>query len=176
MNTWSPTISAAVCPASIGGATRTFTVVLPCASSFGFFGVQLSKTVFVESFKAGGMTPAEATAQAKMWGGWYSFMLNVGAAAGMISFGWLAQGANRRVAFALAYLLAGLSTAGTCWYFQHPSDIFWMTPIMGFCLLSLFSLLAIYFPELFPTRLRSTGTSFSQPCSAEKSPCESSSM
>ena len=31
---------------------------------------------------------------------------------------------------------------------------------MGFCQLSLFSGYAIYFPELFPTDLRSTGTSF----------------
>ena len=37
---------------------------------------------------------------------------------------------------------------------------FWLTPIMGFCLLSLFAVLAIYLPELFPTRLRSTGVSF----------------
>jgi hypothetical protein len=35
-----------------------------------------------------------------------------------------------------------------------------MLPIMGFCQLSLFAGYAIYFPELFPTRLRSTGTSF----------------
>jgi hypothetical protein len=35
-----------------------------------------------------------------------------------------------------------------------------MIPIMGFCQLSLFGGYAIYFPELFPTHLRSTGTSF----------------
>jgi hypothetical protein len=40
------------------------------------------------------------------------------------------------------------------------SQIFWMVPIMGFCQLSLFAGYAIYFPELFPTNLRSTGTSF----------------
>jgi MFS family permease len=126
----------------------------------GFFGVQLSKTVFTENFKAAGMTPAAAAVEAKIWGGWYSFMLNVGAAAGMMTFGWLAQGANRRFAFALSFILAMVSTAASFWYFAQPSDIFWMTPLTGFCLLSLFSLLAIYFPELFPTRLRSTGTSF----------------
>jgi hypothetical protein len=31
---------------------------------------------------------------------------------------------------------------------------------MGFCILSLFAGYAVYFPELFPTHLRSTGTSF----------------
>ena len=34
-----------------------------------------------------------------------------------------------------------------------------MIPLMGFCQLTLFGGYAIYFPELFPTRLRSTGTS-----------------
>ena len=42
-------------------------------------------------------------------------------------------------------------------YFQ---DIFIFVPLMGFATLSLFGGYAIYFPELFPTRLRSTGTSF----------------
>jgi hypothetical protein len=45
-------------------------------------------------------------------------------------------------------------------FFQSKGDVFWLIPIMGFCQLSLFGGYAIYFPELFPTRLRSTGTSF----------------
>jgi hypothetical protein len=35
-----------------------------------------------------------------------------------------------------------------------------MIPLMGACQLALFGGYAIYLPELFPTRLRSTGTSF----------------
>ena len=35
-----------------------------------------------------------------------------------------------------------------------------MSAVMGFCQLGLFAGFAIYLPELFPTRLRSTGTSF----------------
>ena len=35
-----------------------------------------------------------------------------------------------------------------------------MSPILGFCQMGIFALYAIYFPELFPTQLRSTGTSF----------------
>jgi len=37
--------------------------------------------------------------------------------------------------------------------------VLWMAPLMGFAQLSVFGGYAIYFPELFPTRLRSTGTS-----------------
>ena len=40
------------------------------------------------------------------------------------------------------------------------SQIFWMIPLMGFGQLSIFALYSIYLPELFPTSLRSTGTSF----------------
>ena len=53
-----------------------------------------------------------------------------------------------------------LSTAFTFWNLNDFSDIFWMIPMMGFCQLALFGGYAIYLPELFPTRLRSTGTSF----------------
>jgi hypothetical protein len=35
-----------------------------------------------------------------------------------------------------------------------------MPPILGFCTLSVFGGYAIYFPELYPTRLRSTGVGF----------------
>ena len=53
-----------------------------------------------------------------------------------------------------------LSTALVFGYMSQPSDIFWMMPLMGFCQLAIFGGYAIYLPELFPTRLRSTGTSF----------------
>jgi hypothetical protein len=53
-----------------------------------------------------------------------------------------------------------ISTAFVFWNLRTIADIFWMVPLMGFCQLALFGGYAIYFPELFPTRLRSTGTSF----------------
>jgi hypothetical protein len=52
------------------------------------------------------------------------------------------------------------TTAYTFWNLRALSDIFWMVPSMGFAQLALFGGYAIYLPELFPTRLRSTGTSF----------------
>ena len=35
-----------------------------------------------------------------------------------------------------------------------------MIPVLGFCNLSVFGGYSIYFPELYPTRLRSTGVGF----------------
>jgi hypothetical protein len=46
------------------------------------------------------------------------------------------------------------------WCLDTYGEIFWMMPLMGFGQLALFGGYAIYFPELFPTYLRSTGTSF----------------
>src|SRR5207244_11284250 len=67
---------------------------------------------------------------------------------------------GRRPAFAISFVLALLSTTLVFWKLRTIGDIFWMIPVMGFCQLALFGGYAIYFPELFPTRLRSTGTSF----------------
>ena len=62
--------------------------------------------------------------------------------------------------FAISFVAATLSTAAVFAFLREFSQIFWMVPLMGVCQLSLFAGYAIYFPELFPTYLRSTGTSF----------------
>src|SRR5439155_15170409 len=62
--------------------------------------------------------------------------------------------------FAIALVAAFLITVFVFWTLTDMWQIFVFVPIMGFCQLSLFAGYAIYFPELFPTRLRSTGTSF----------------
>jgi hypothetical protein len=40
------------------------------------------------------------------------------------------------------------------------ADVYWMLPLMGFGTLSVFAGYSIYFPEIFPTRLRGTGVGF----------------
>lgn len=94
------------------------------------------------------------------WSGMNSLMLNFGAFFGIYGFGLMTQRLGRRVAFGISFVLAAVATAGFFNFLSKPSDLFWMSPIMGFCQLSLFGGYAIYFPELFPTRLRSTGISF----------------
>ena len=93
-------------------------------------------------------------------GGVTSVMINVGAFFGMFGFGYLSQRIGRKPTFAMAFLAAGLSTVSVFLFLKDYSQLFWLVPIMGFCQLSLFAGYAIYFPELFPTNLRSTGTSF----------------
>lgn len=94
------------------------------------------------------------------WQSYTSLMINVGAFLGMFGFGALAQRAGRRPAFAICFVAAFVSTVAVFYSLKELWQIFVLVPIMGFCQLSLFAGYAIYFPELFPTRLRSTGTSF----------------
>jgi len=89
-----------------------------------------------------------------------SISINIGAFCGMFGFGALSQRIGRKPTFALALLAAFVTTIYVFYSLQELWQIFVFVPIMGFCQLSLFGGYAIYFPELFPTRLRSTGTSF----------------
>lgn len=94
------------------------------------------------------------------WAGVALVMLNLGAALGIYAFSYISHFTGRKPAFAVSYILAMLSTALVFGYLDDFYEVFWMLPIMGFCQLALFGGYAIYFPELFPTRLRSTGISF----------------
>lgn len=89
-----------------------------------------------------------------------SIAINFGAFFGMFGFGALSQRIGRKPTFAIALLAAFFSTVAVFGLLREFWQIWVLVPIMGFCQLSLFAGYAIYFPELFPTRLRSTGTSF----------------
>lgn len=134
----------------------------------GFFSFDLLRSVLAATFKAEaaaqGLAGKEAadyvTGQATKWVGITSLVQNAGSFFGIYGFIWLTAKVGRKPAFAIAFVAAALSTANVFWNLKTFSDIFWMVPLMGFCQLSLFGGYAIYFPELFPTRLRSTGISF----------------
>jgi hypothetical protein len=66
----------------------------------------------------------------------------------------------RKKSFLIFFLGALVTTVLVFQFLRHTHQIFWMSPIMGFFQLSVFAGFSIYLPELFPTRLRSTGTSF----------------
>jgi MFS family permease len=126
----------------------------------GFFTFDLVGNVLRDQFTAQGMEADQATAAVTKWKGIASMMMNIGAAFGMYGFAVLAQRMGRKPTFAVCFVAALVSTAMVFYFLDQFHEIFWMVPIMGFCILSLFAGYAIYFPELFPTHLRSTGTSF----------------
>jgi hypothetical protein len=85
---------------------------------------------------------------------------DLGSFFGMLSFTLVASFVSRRLAFFGAFLLSFLTTAYVFHNLDSASDAYWMLPLMGFAQLSLFAGYAIYFPELFPTRLRGVGVGF----------------
>jgi MFS family permease len=85
---------------------------------------------------------------------------DVGAFFGMMTFTFVATYVGRRVAFLGAYILCLITTIFVFNNLRSGSDAYWMLPMMGFAQLSVFGGYSIYFPELFPTRLRGTGVSF----------------
>jgi MFS family permease len=125
----------------------------------GFFAPELVGPVIERSLHE--KLPAEAIAGAKAkWIGINSIFQNLGAFVGMLLMTQLAGKVGRKPAFVVAFLCALVATVGYFRFFNHSSHVYWMSPIMGACQLALFAGFAIYLPELFPTRLRSTGTSF----------------
>jgi len=83
----------------------------------------------------------------------------LGAAVGMTLFTRIAS-AGRKLAFGLGFTAAMVVTFLVYWKMNSPMDAYWMMPLMGMAQLSVFAGFAIYLPELFPSNLRSTGTSF----------------
>ena len=90
---------------------------------------------------------------------------NLGSFFGILTFAVIAEKLNRRKAFFLSYVLAWLSILAFFWGVSKAGPntatvAMILAPIMGFCSLMPFSGFTIYFPELFPTRLRTTGCGF----------------
>ncbi|MFZ4733636.1 MAG: MFS transporter [Pirellulales bacterium] len=147
------------------GRNALFGMVLACSGviglwGIGFFSIDLQMSVLRKTFMAEGLEGPALKGRLTVWSGVASMMIQIGAFAGMMLAARICQRIGRRPFFAIFLVLALLSTALVFQFLDDISDFYWMLPLMGFCQLSLFAGYAIYFPELFPTRLRSTGTSF----------------
>lgn len=133
-------------------------------------GVSLAVTGVLGLWGVGFWTPELVRENARLNGfpkadqDWFasmtSLLQNFGAFFGIYAFGLLTARIGRRLTFALALTLAWAATVMVFGFMTAPNQIWWMIPVLGFCTLMVFGGYAIYFPELYPTRLRSTGTGF----------------
>jgi MFS family permease len=126
----------------------------------GFFSFDLIRMVFRKHFEGQDLDAQSIAGKLTLWTGITSLVQNGGSFFGIHFFSRLTHRIGRLPAFAICLVLAAVSTAFTFWFLDEFWQIFVFIPIMGFFQLALFGGYAIYFPELFPTRLRSTGTSF----------------
>ena len=128
--------------------------------AIGEYGVDLQRNVFRTWFANAGVPPEEIAAKINT-AITRSYLLSMlGAAVGMALFTKMATAIGRRGAFAVGFSLALVVTVLVYWKMSSPTDGLWMLTLMTSCQLAVFAGFAIYLPELFPSRLRSTGTSF----------------
>jgi MFS family permease len=102
------------------------------------------------------LTPFAQTA--KEWEMIGMLLVTLGGGLGLISFGPLCEWLGRRRAF-LVFQLGGLLVSLVLFeWLSHGDALYYLLPIFGFLTLGMHAGFAVYFPELFPTRLRGTGT------------------
>lgn len=116
----------------------------------GFFSPELITTALKDA-------PQETVDTVRGWG---TALQDVGAFVGMVAFTFVASYLSRRLAFLGSFVLCLITTAYVFYNLRSASDAYWMLPMMGFAQLAVFAGYSIYFPELFPTRLRGTGVGF----------------
>jgi MFS family permease len=126
----------------------------------GNFHPKIVGDIVEKTFAGQGLDAAAIADKKAYWRSAGLLLQNVGGFLGMLSLAKLAQVKGRRIAFALALFLSFVSTLLVFRYMRSLGDLYWMLPVMGFGQLSVFGVYAVYLPELFPTSLRSTGTSF----------------
>lgn len=125
----------------------------------GFFSPELIGPALDKALRAEGLADAALGKAKGQWTAYNLIVQNIGAFAGMIAFSKVAHRIGRKKTFAIGFVMAFLATVFFFTSFKSKSDL-WMSAVMGFFQLGLFAGFAIYLPELFPTRLRSTGVSF----------------
>jgi MFS family permease len=120
-----------------------------------FWGVTVAgQDLAAEMLKRQGVDPAQAGQKAKFA---YGIIQTMGGAIGMFAFGPLAESLGRRGAFAIMHALALLIVPLTCYAPQTYTQLLFLLPVFGAVTLGIHAGYAVYFPELFPDHLRSTG-------------------
>jgi len=106
--------------------------------------------------------PAADKQTIKHWEMLGMFLVTAGGGLGLLAFGPISERIGRRGTF-LLFQLGGLAIALVVFLGMSqasPAALCWVLPVFGFLTLGMHAGYAIYFPELFPTRLRGTGGGF----------------
>jgi MFS family permease len=147
------------------GRHAWFGLILCSAGIVGLWGIgnfhpRIVRSIIDSHLAADQLSPEAMASKKAYWSSLGLLLQNVGGFFGMLALAKLAQVKGRRIAFAVSLLLSFFCTLLVFRYLREINQIYWMLPVMGFGQYSVFGVYAIYLPELFPTSLRSTGTSF----------------
>jgi MFS family permease len=109
-----------------------------------------------ERLVADGIDPAEASQKAKLA---YGIIQTIGGGLGLILFGPISTKIGRKKAFIFFHIAAFIITPIACFVPTSYTMLLVILPVFGFFTLGMHAGYAVYFPELFPNRLRATGMS-----------------
>lgn len=124
---------------------------------FGLWGVTYWTPVLIRSVPDAARIVESATVHRVSAG---VMILNVGALLGYLAFAPLTMRIGRRWAF-FVFFLGALATVPAVFHtVRSYAHVLWLLPLLGFFTNGIFTGFAIYFPELYPTRLRTTGAGF----------------
>ena len=95
----------------------------------------------------------------------FGFVQTAGAGAGMLAFGPIAARIGCRGTFAMMHIVAAIMTPVVCWLPSSVGDFGYplllvLLPVFAFFAQGIHAGYAVYFPTLFPTHLRATGSGF----------------
>jgi MFS family permease len=116
-------------------------------------GQGLAKAILIKD----GIDPQQAMQKAKIA---YGIIQTVGGGIGLLAFGPMCARFGRKKAFVFMHIMAFIIVPITCYAPQNYTQLVILLPIFGFLTLGMHAGYAIYFPELFPSHLRATGTGF----------------
>ncbi|MDE0126868.1 MAG: MFS transporter [Bryobacterales bacterium] len=94
----------------------------------------------------------------KRWEMLGMLLASTGGGAGLLAFGGLAEALGRRRAFVLFHVVGFGAAVLVFQAISSPVGLMVALPVFGFFTVGMHAGYAVYFPELFPTRVRSTGT------------------
>jgi MFS family permease len=96
----------------------------------------------------------------KLWEMCGMLLVTTGGGLGLLAFGPMCERVGRRGAFLVFHVGGLLCSVATFQWAEGRDILFAALPLFGFFTLGMHAGYAIYFPELYPTRLRGTGAGF----------------
>lgn len=115
------------------------------------FGKNLMQTAAISAM------PEMADAAKKQWEMLGMFLVTTGGGLGLLTFGPLSEWIGRRMTFLIFHLAAFVAAIVTYQVAWTIPGLVIVLPIFGYMTLGMHAGYAVYFPELFPTRVRGSG-------------------
>jgi MFS family permease len=130
------------------------TFVMSLSVTIGYWGV----STFVPSYV--GSVADAAGLPAPRWAALAGLVQNLGALAGFVCFGFLADAFGRKPTTLLFYLMCLVLTPIVYLWIRDIHVLLFSFAVFGFFIQGVFSWTPIWLPELFPTRMRATAAGF----------------